>query len=184
MWPCKLHVISQNDKTQLCNSGKSLYSRPLMYFSFSQVSLLFVFVLHNGSLTEDEWACCRQQAHSQGVQGVRCTPKSAKRSTLSTKWAKNGVFVGGLRGWGLKSPLFGSKRSTFGGPAPPQSTLATGLAGSCSIMFGCSRPSRFLPAMILLIFFFFLAIFLYFCFLFVCLFFFFFGLFLSNCHLI
>ena len=61
------------------------------------------------------------------ARGCDPLPKSAKRSTIATEWAKNGVFVGGLRGWGSKSPLFGSKRSTFGGPTSPKSILATGL---------------------------------------------------------
>ena len=46
-------------------------------------------------------------------------PQSAKRSTFSYKMGQNGVFVGGLRGWGSKSPLFGSKRSTFWGSHTP-----------------------------------------------------------------
>ena len=51
-----------------------------------------------------------------------------KGPLLPTKWVKNRVFVGGLRGWGSKSPLFGSKRSTFGGfRTSPDLILATGL---------------------------------------------------------
>ena len=63
------------------------------------------------------------QARSWGMQGVRRTPKSAKRSTFSNKMGKNGVFVIGLRGDGTQI-----KKSThFGGSAPPKSILATGL---------------------------------------------------------
>ena len=45
-------------------------------------------------------------------------------------WPQNGPkwgFCRRVRGWGSKSPLFGSKRSTFKGPAPPESILATDL---------------------------------------------------------
>ena len=34
-------------------------------------------------------------------------PKSGKRSTFGHKWAKNGVFVGGLRGLRFKKSTFG-----------------------------------------------------------------------------
>ena len=55
-------------------------------------------------------------------------PNLPKRPLLATKWAKNGVFVRVLRGWGSKSPLFESKRSTFlGSQPPPQLILATSL---------------------------------------------------------
>ena len=62
-------------------------------------------------------------------RGVWCTPppKSGKSPLLITKWVKNGVFVGGLR---FKSPLFRSKRSTFGGLCTsPDLILAMGLLG-------------------------------------------------------
>ena len=52
---------------------------------------------------------------------MRCTtPNLPKGPILPTEWVKNGVFGEGLRGLGSKSPLFGSKRSTFGDPAPPK----------------------------------------------------------------
>ena len=61
------------------------------------------------------------QACSQGVQGVWHTPPNLpKGPLLATKWVINGVFVIGLRGWGSKSPLFGSKRSTFRGFCTPK----------------------------------------------------------------
>ena len=45
---------------------------------------------------------------TRGVRRVRCTsPNLAKGPLLGTKWAKNGVFVGGLRGEVQKSPLLG-----------------------------------------------------------------------------
>ena len=59
------------------------------------------------------------------VQGMRCSPPNLpKGPLLTTKWAKNEVFVGGLRGWGSKSQFFESKRSTFFGGSPsPRSIL-------------------------------------------------------------
>ena len=50
-----------------------------------------------------------------GVGGAMHPPPNLPIGPLwATKWVKNEVFVGGLRGgWGSKSPL-------FGGPAPPQ----------------------------------------------------------------
>ena len=65
---------------------------------------------------------CRPVARGAGVQR---TPQKnlPKGPLLATKWAKNGVFIRGLRGWGSKSSLVGSKRSTFGGfrtHPPPQ----------------------------------------------------------------
>ena len=57
----------------------------------------------------------------------------AKGPLLVTKWAKNGVFVAGLRaGGGSKSPLFGSKRSILGVLHPPDLILAMGLVFSLS----------------------------------------------------
>ena len=47
-------------------------------------------------------------------------PNLPKGPILPTEWVKNGVFGEGLRGLGSKGPLFGSKRSTFGDPAPPK----------------------------------------------------------------
>ena len=66
------------------------------------------------------------------LQGVQCTTpkiKSAKRSTLVTKLAKNAWgFCGRVKGWGSKSPLFGSKRSIFWGSRTSlKLILATGL---------------------------------------------------------
>ena len=49
--------------------------------------------------------------------GAMHHPKSAKRFTFIKKWPKNGVFVGGWRGGGLRL-----KKVHFflkGGPAPP-----------------------------------------------------------------
>ena len=46
------------------------------------------------------------------MRGCDAPPKSAKRSTFSHKWAKNGVFVRGLRGEVQKVHFFWSKRST------------------------------------------------------------------------
>ena len=43
-----------------------------------------------------------------------------------------GFFVGGLRGWGSKSPLFGSKRFTFGGSASPKIDPGYGPVSTCS----------------------------------------------------
>ena len=43
--------------------------------------------------------CTCHQAHSQWGAGVRrTTPNLSKGPLLVTKWAKNWVFVGGLRG--------------------------------------------------------------------------------------
>ena len=72
------------------------------------------------------------QARSQGGRGVGCDapPKKnlPKGPHSATKWPKNWVFVGGLRGWSPKSPLLVSKRSTFWEfRTSPQSNLATGL---------------------------------------------------------
>ena len=39
-----------------------------------------------------------EQANSQGDVGCNTLPKSVKRFNLVTEWAKNMVFVGGLRG--------------------------------------------------------------------------------------
>ena len=72
------------------------------------------------------------QAHKPGgVGGATHLPNLPKGPLLATKWAKNGVFVGGLKGWGSKSLLFGSKRSTFGGSrTAPNLILAMGLSAS------------------------------------------------------
>ena len=54
-------------------------------------------------------------------------PKYAKKFTFNHKIGRNWVFVEGLKGevqkvhcFGPKGHFFGFKRSTFGGPAPPQ----------------------------------------------------------------
>ena len=55
------------------------------------------------------------------MQGGATHPQNLpKGPLLVTKWAKNGVFVRELRGWGSKSTLFGSKRSTFWGSCTPK----------------------------------------------------------------
>ena len=41
------------------------------------------------------------------ARGCDATPNLPKGPLLATKWVKNGVFVGGLREWGSKSPLLG-----------------------------------------------------------------------------
>ena len=77
------------------------------------------------------WKCV-MPGTAPDLWGAMYPPKSAKGSLLATKWAENGVFVGGLRGWGSKSPPFGSKRSTFlGFHTTPKLILATGL--DCTI---------------------------------------------------
>ena len=63
-----------------------------------------------------EWHVAFVQACSQGP--AMHPSKSAKKSTFSHKMGKNGVFVGGLRGRGSKSPLLGPKGPHFGS-APP-----------------------------------------------------------------
>ena len=47
------------------------------------------------------------------ARGWGCTPKSAKRSTFRHKMGQKWGFWRRVKGWGSKSPLFGSKRSTF-----------------------------------------------------------------------
>ena len=63
------------------------------------------------------------------MQGVWRTPQSAKRSILVTKWARNGVFVRGLRGLMFKKSTFWvQKVHILGVPHPPKKLiLATGL---------------------------------------------------------
>ena len=58
--------------------------------------------LHTNSLKEMLLFLClwssqlyHAQARSQGCGGCDAPPKSAKGPLLATKWAKNGVFVGG-----------------------------------------------------------------------------------------
>ena len=54
------------------------------------------------------------------------SPKSAKRSRLlatKSSGAKNKLLVGGLKGWGSKCPLFGSKRSAILESPPHRSWL-------------------------------------------------------------
>ena len=69
------------------------------------------------------------QARSQGGCDAPPPPKSAKRSTFSHKVGQKWGFCRRVRGGEVqKSPLFGSKRSTFSGFRTPQkSILATGL---------------------------------------------------------
>ena len=64
----------------------------------------------------------RPQARSQGVRGVQRTPSNlSKGPLLATKWAKNGIFVGGLRGMRFKKSTFLVQKVHFlGGPAPPK----------------------------------------------------------------
>ena len=64
-----------------------------------------------------------------GCRGCDAPPKSAKRSTFSHKvYQKLGFCRRVKGGWGSKSLLFGSKRSTFlGSRTPTKSILATGL---------------------------------------------------------
>ena len=63
------------------------------------------------------------------MRGYATPPNLPKGPLLATKWAKNGVFCREVKGGEVqKSPLFGSKRSTFwGSPHPKKSILATGL---------------------------------------------------------
>ena len=76
-----------------------------------------------------DWRQILKQASSQG----RCGGCDAPFPNLpigplwTTKWVKNEVIVGGLRGgWGSKSPLFGGPAPPPP-PPPPKSILATGL---------------------------------------------------------
>ena len=59
---------------------------------------------------------------ARAVRGGRHPPSLAKGPLLTTKWAKNGVFVGGLKGWGevQKVHFLGPKCPLLGGSAPPQ----------------------------------------------------------------
>ena len=59
-----------------------------------------------------------------GRGGATQPPNLTKGPLLATKWAKNGVFVGGLRGVRFK-------KSTFGGLAPPK--INPGGSGGFSI---------------------------------------------------
>ena len=78
--------------------------------------------------------CCYTQPIARGCRGLNASSKSAKRFNFNHKVNQKWGFCSWARGWGLwgsKSPLLGSKRSTFGGPAPPstlKSILAIGLA--------------------------------------------------------
>ena len=64
------------------------------------------------------WCFCYQSKimtwNHAHIQRVQCTLLKSARKFLATKGAKKGVFVGGLRGWGSKSPLLG-----FLQPPPP-----------------------------------------------------------------
>ena len=63
-----------------------------------------------------------------GVRPATHIPKSKVYFYQQLEWAKNGVFVEGLRGLGLKIQLFGSKRLTFyTAPLLLKSILAAGL---------------------------------------------------------
>ena len=62
--------------------------------------------------------CVQACSHGWGCGRVQCNlPNLPKGSLLATKWAKNEGQGGweGQDGWSPKSPLWGSKRSTFGG---------------------------------------------------------------------
>ena len=66
---------------------------------------------------------------ARGVQGgATHSPDLPKGPLLATKWAKNGVFVAGLRGARFKKSTFRVQKLHFWGvPYPPKSILAMGL---------------------------------------------------------
>ena len=66
------------------------------------------------------WKWPLDQARRGAEGAMHPPPQSGKRSTFGHKVGKKWGFLGELRGWGSKSPLFGAKRSTFGCSAPPQ----------------------------------------------------------------
>ena len=69
-------------------------------------------------------------------------PHLSKGPLLATKWAKNEVFVGGLRGWGSKNPLFGSERSTFWGSCTPHNKINPGYGPGFKVICEWSRFSE------------------------------------------
>ena len=66
-------------------------------------------------------SCCKQARSQGGKGGATHPPNLPKGSLIATKWTKNGVFEGGLRGVRFKKSTFGGSRTT------PKSILATGL---------------------------------------------------------
>ena len=91
-------------------------------------SLKFWLLLHSNIVESVYFVCTFWGKNRPVARGPVAPPKSGKRSTFGHKVGQKWGFVGGLRGWGSKSPLFGSKRSTFGGfHTSPDSILATGL---------------------------------------------------------
>ena len=56
-----------------------------------------------------------------GVQGCATTTLNLPKGSLSvTKWAKNGVFEGGLKGLIFRKSTFGVQKGHIWGPSPPQ----------------------------------------------------------------
>ena len=84
-------------------------------------------VIDLAGITEMRWT---GKSHFTKFRPVArgCDPKSAKRSILPTKWAKNGVFVGGLRGMRFKKSTFWVQKVHFWGSLPQnRSWLPSGL---------------------------------------------------------